>query len=79
MFCKKTGLVATSGQQFTTVLNGKDYVYVKDLAGNTDSIVKLFRRINPEERRIAGAAVSTSKFSLIIATWNSTLETTKYD
>ena len=79
VFCQKTGLAATSGEQFTTVLNGKDYVYVKDLAGDTDSIVKLFRRINPEERRIAGAAVSTSKFSLIIATWNSALETTKYD
>lgn len=52
-------------------------MYVKDLGGDTESPVKLFRSINPEERSIAGAAVSTSVFSLVIATWNSTLEPTK--
>ena len=62
-------------------MNDKEYVYVKDLGGNTDRPVKIFR-INdpdPEKRSTAGAAVSTSVFSLVIATWDSTLETTKDD
>ena len=82
VFSQKLRLAGTNEEQFTTVLNGKEYVYVKDLGGNTCSPVKLFRRNNPnkpDERLTQGAAVSTSVFSLVIATWDSTKEALKDD
>ena len=42
-FCSYMGYVGSDGQQFTTEINGKEYIYVKDLQGDVDRPVKLFR------------------------------------